>query len=434
MSPTKWRGIALAIGMGCVSLGIAACGETPDDKANGGPSDATSPVSDSASTSSTVSSGDAGGLNSNTGPVDSCPSTPGCPTGFQCGRYEDPCTGQVFACGTPCASGEVCVANPNDPTSQTCEPKACTGKCGVIATDTCGVAVSCGGCAAGQDCVANTCVDAGTFQVDAGSTQTDAGQCAAPTCTPNSQTTLCGTVTNGCGQTKSCSCPAGQACQGGVCGSNPPECADSDGGLFCGSMANACGSGNVSCGSCTGLTECVNHVCAGCTPPTCGSAKCGSVNNGCGPAVTCGNCAGTEECYEGTCCTPSTCGEAQDAGMVTGCAPINVGCGVQKSCAPCQEGQVCTNNQCVACVPKTCADFGDAGCGHSNGCGNTLDCCSGGLTCQGGSVCCPPGQVAYNGSCCEPSCDPTQPAGSQISCGQVIYCTGGGSGGGGGPR
>lgn len=431
MSQTKLRAMARAVVMGCIAFATAACGSHASDANDAdAASDATSPASDG-STTSTLPTSDAG-LSGTTGPTDSCPASPGCPPGFKCGRYEDPCTGQVFACGSPCTGGDVCAADPSEPGSQTCEPKACTGKCGVIGTDSCGVAISCGGCAAGQDCVANQCVDAGSAD-DAGIQGGDAGQCATPTCTPDPQTNLCGTVTNACGETKTCTCPTGQSCQGGVCGNTPPECADTEGGSFCGSVPNACGSGNVTCATCTGLTECVDRVCTACTPPTCGSAKCGSVNNGCGPTVSCGSCSGSEVCYEGACCTPSTCAEAQDAGLVSGCAQVNLGCNVEKSCAPCEEGQICTDNQCVACIPKTCADFGDAGCGHSNGCGNTLDCCSGGLSCQGGSLCCPSGQVAYNGSCCQPSCDPTQPAGSQISCGEVIYCSPGSSGGG-GPR
>jgi hypothetical protein len=78
---------------------------------------------------------------------------------------------------------------------------------------------------------------------------------------------------------------------------------------------------------------------------------------------------------------------------------------------------------CTACVPKTCANF-SGGCGHSDGCGNTLDCCAGGTACQNG-ICCGANQVNYNGGCCQPACDSTQPPGPQMSCGQVLYCSGG---------
>jgi hypothetical protein len=116
-----------------------------------------------------------------------------------------------------------------------------------------------------------------------------------------------------------------------------------------------------------------------------------------------------------------TCGQALDAGAVTGCGAVNLGCGVQKSCAPCGTGTVCTGNACVACTPKTCADFGNDGCGHSDGCGHTLNCCGNGTSCQG-TLCCGAGQVNFGGGCCTPACDPSLETATQTSCGQVIFC------------
>jgi hypothetical protein len=98
---------------------------------------------------------------------------------------------------------------------------------------------------------------------------------------------------------------------------------------------------------------------------------------------------------------------------------------------------VCTTNACTPCVPKTCASYGDAGCGHAVGCGSTqtLNCCAAGTTCLG-TICCPPGlvneggiccslgQVNYGGTCCTPQCDPAQPPGGQVSCGVTIFCQG----------
>jgi hypothetical protein len=135
--------------------------------------------------------------------------------------------------------------------------------------------------------------------------------------------------------------------------------------------------------------------------------------------------------------------------MVTGCGQVDLGCGVHQSCMVCDAGEVCTNNTCGPCVPKTCRDYNDAGCNHAVGCGSTatLNCCASGTTCMG-SICCPPGQtnsngiccpagetnsngvccgagqVGYAGSCCTPNCDPGQPPGAQISCGVTIYCQG----------
>src|SRR5215469_16578045 len=57
---------------------------------------------------------------------DGCTPVTACPAGVHCGRYKDPCSGTVFACGAACPSGQVCVADLNDPTSQSCQPKGCT--------------------------------------------------------------------------------------------------------------------------------------------------------------------------------------------------------------------------------------------------------------------------------------------------------------------
>ncbi len=86
-----------------------------------------------------------------------------------------------------------------------------------------------------------------------------------------------------------------------------------------------------------------------CTPTTCAArgASCGSISNGCGGTLQCGNCAGSETCGGGG--TANVCG----------------------------------------CVPKTCAQL-SATCGSvSDGCGGTLDCggCSdAGATCGGGGI------------------------------------------------
>ena len=278
--------------------------------------------------------------------------------------------------------------------------------------DGCGVAVVCGGCPTGQDCVDNQCVSA------LPPSSADGGQCAPPTCTPDSKTHLCGSVTNGCGHTIACSCAAGQTCSGGVCGAPAPECSTPDGGVRCGSVENACGSASVTCAGCPG-GQCVQGSCESCEPLSCGQATCGRLQNPCGESLNCGTCdSGT--CYEGQCCNPMTCAELTDGGHGD-CAPVSLGCGVTATCAPCGEGKVCSNHECVACNPKSCSDFGSAGCGHPDGCGKTVNCCAEGTTCQG-SICCAPGEVAYSGSCCLPSCDPTQPPGPQMSCGQVIVC------------
>ncbi len=355
-----------------------------------------------------------GGDGGDGGGVDTGVCVPGCPAGVTCGDYTD-CTGKTITCGSPCAKGSACVETSKVPPKQSCQPISCTGKCGVIGTDACGVAISCGGCPKGDACVKNMCVTAAP--VDAG--------CVPLTCMPDPMTQLCGTVSDGCGHTMDCSCSAGEVCMGGVCAPPPPECAATEAGTRCGSTENACGSGTVDCGGCTGTTACAGGVCTPCTPPTCGAAVCGSVSNGCGPEVSCGTCSGKEEnCYDGGCCMHSDCKALLEAGVVPGCQKVDLGCGLKESCLPCGPGYVCDEDggTCQKCVPKTCSDFSGYGC-HSDGCGGQLACCPSGQLCAG-SICCPPGQVDYMGTCCQPLCNMALPPGPQVSCGVTIYCAG----------
>jgi hypothetical protein len=144
------------------------------------------------------------------------------------------------------------------------------------------------------------------------------------------------------------------------------------------------------------------------------------VDVGCGKQRVCSPCPNGEICESdgGSCCQPHTCADFPNAG----CAPVDLGCGVKKTCYTCASSDFCQNGACVPCVPKTCADFGNMGCGHTDGCGHQLDCCPIETTCQG-TLCCPIGQVNYQGTCCQPRCDPNQPLGPQLSCGQVILCS-----------
>ena len=223
-------------------------------------------------------------------------------------------------------------SDPSNPLSQSCEPKACTGRCGVVSLDACGVAVNCGGCSGGLVCVNGTCKVADAGASTAAPTPERARRSPAiPTRAPRSA----GTVTDGCGHTMACACPIGQTCTGGVCGPLPPECTPDGGAPSCGTVANACGSGSIACpAKCAGATQCVRGACTACTPPTCDGRTCGSVSNGCGAAVTCGSC-GSETCYDGGCCEPQTCAAALDAGAVSGCAPVDLGCGVKTACIKC---------------------------------------------------------------------------------------------------
>jgi hypothetical protein len=476
MTSARLASLGLVLLLGCAPLlGVASCGGTSktagvgddggDDATADGTTDGNGGGHDGTNGdgSNTGDAGDGALVDMGVAEV-SC----GCPSTATCGITTDPCSGATILCGMPCPKGQICVGSGGVQSCQT-QTSVCTGKCGVV-VDTCGVAISCGGCPTGQDCVANMCVPQSS--VDSGTTDA----CAPLTCTPNQSTSLCGTISDGCGHTKQCSCPASEQCIGGVCQGTPPECEPADGGAGdggvgskCGNVGNACGSGTVACGGCNGNTKCTGGTCTACTPAACGTTTCGEVSNGCGAPAMCGTCGSSEQCYDGGCCTPLTCAEAAeagivsscgnvslgcgvqracapcgsgedcymgscctplscaeaaDAGLVTGCSAVSLGCGQQKSCAPCGSGMICQGDTCTTCVPMTCADYNNTGCNHSDGCGNTLNCCTGGTVCQGSSLCCLPGQVDYQGSCCQPQCDLSLPPGPQVVCGLTIYCGG----------
>ncbi|MGH7297381.1 MAG: hypothetical protein ACRELB_20765 [Polyangiaceae bacterium] len=329
MTSVRWRAlVAIALLATAPTVGLVSCGSSESNSPGsdgGGSGDGTTDALGSDGTRGDSSGdgagqGDAAGDQQNTEGGTQCSDT--CPPTVTCGHYTT-CSGITIACGTPCPKGQVCTGSGN---SQACQTPVCTGKCGVIGTDSCGVGISCGGCPTGQACVANQCVTQTAGEAGAA----DAG-CGILTCTPDQSITLCGTITDGCGNTKQCSCPSGQQCIGNVCGT-PSECDPGDGGADggagakCGSVPNACGSGNVNCGGCTGANKCQNGICVGCTAPACGSVTCGSVSNGCGPTVSCGTCGTGEDCYDGGCCQPLTCGEAVEAGIVNGCGAVDLGC------------------------------------------------------------------------------------------------------------
>ncbi|MFA5047421.1 MAG: right-handed parallel beta-helix repeat-containing protein [Patescibacteria group bacterium] len=109
-------------------------------------------------------------------------------------------------------------------------------------------------CAIGKSCVSNTCV----------------------TCETACPTGICGSWTNSCGTSITCSaCPTGQTCTSGVCQTVcvPKTCAQL--GKNCGSQSNGCG-GTLNCGTCNAAQTCASGVC---TTKTCTSSACCKVKN-----------------------------------------------------------------------------------------------------------------------------------------------------------
>lgn len=324
--------------------------------------------------------------------------------GKNCGPISDGC-GNLINCGT-CALPETCGGGGMPSVcggASGCVPKTCAelgADCGPMA-DQCGGLINCGSCALPEICggggVPGVCGNLG-------SNLNDAGMCVPTTCAIQGAT--CGTIGDGCGGTLNCGgCTMGQVCGGGgvayQCGGGnfcvPLTCATADAG--CGLIGDGCG-GQVNCdvgGGCTPPQVCGGggeaNKCGGgstCTPfATCAAAgaECGTVGDGCGGTLNCGNpCTGGEACGAGgvpnqcggqVVCQPRTCAQ-----LGVNCGQVSNGCGTLINCGSCSGSQTCggggTANVCgapPACVPRTCAQQG-ANCGRvSDGCGGlTADC------------------------------------------------------------
>jgi hypothetical protein len=127
-----------------------------------------------------------------------------------------------------------------------------------------------------------------------------------------------------------------------------------------------------------------------CSPTTCAAkgAKCGTISDGCGQTLMCGNCGSMQACGAVTpnqCgtgqCTPKTC-----QGLGLNCGDVTDGCGGTLHCGMCPANEKCgvggVPNLC-ACVPKKCDQLG-AQCGTvGDGCTGMLDCgvCAPGKAC-----------------------------------------------------
>ena len=129
---------------------------------------------------------------------------------------------------------------------------------------------------------------------------------AGSTCTPTTCTAqgyVCGTASDGCGNTLNCG-----TCSTGTCTNNkcvtsctPKTCSGL--GYTCGTASDGC-SGTLNCGTCT-YGSCTSNKCV-CTPTTCSaqSATCGSISDGCGNTLNCGTCS-TGTCTNNKCVTSS---------------------------------------------------------------------------------------------------------------------------------
>ncbi len=156
-----------------------------------------------------------------------------------------------------------------------------------------------------------------------------------------------------------------------------------------GALGCTCNPGHA----CSAGLSCVAGSCtaAPCVPTTCAAlgATCGTPDNGCGVALSCGTCSvAGQTCGGGA--SANTCGACTPLVACPGgkvCGTYGDGCGGSLSCGTCGAGTTCnSSNTCGACVANSCGSLGK-NCGSiSDGCGGTLSCgaCGGAVTCGGG--------------------------------------------------
>ena len=359
MTSSRWAAVCAIALLGVAPVvGLAACGSSGSDQNgdDGGGAGDDSTTSDGAGGGDGTGHGDAvgdgGGGDHHVG--DGACGVLTCPPTALCGHYTDPC-GNTITCGSPCPKGQVCTGTG---ASQSCQVPSCTGKCGVIGTDSCGVPIGCGGLSHRPD------VRQQPVLPHHGERRRRRRRRSGVRRAHVHAQHLDDPVRHHrrrCGDTLSARrCPIGQQCSGGVCGPVASRVRRDRRGPALRQHRQRLRQRLRRVPGCTGNCTCQAGTCVGCAPPSCGSATCGTVSNGCGPSVTCGSCTGSgEKCYDGGCCTPLSCAQAAEAGTFQGCAEVDLGCGVHQSCSTCGSGEKCYDGGC--CTPLTCADAVDAG-------------------------------------------------------------------------
>jgi hypothetical protein len=203
-------------------------------------------------------------------------------------------------------------------------------------------------------------------------------------------------------------------------------------GANCGSISDGCG-GTVDCGDCESPYECggrgtPNRCQLPCERLTCESAHrdCGTLSDGCGGELDCGGCTSPEACggsgVPNLCgCTPTT----TCASIGAECGTVMDDCGRALDCGRCTPPETCGGagraSEC-GCTPRSCA-AAEARCGRiPDGCGGSIDCgsCSDAETCGGGGR---PNQCG-SGTCDPATCDELGYECGVVSdgCGDVLAC------------
>ena len=242
-----------------------------------------------------------------------------------------------------------------------------------------------------------------------GGSGTSAGAAGQDACTPKTCLQLgaaCGMVPDTCGGTISCgTCAAGQECGGGgpnQCGTgtcSPKTCAQL--GASCGSASDGC-SGVLDCGTCPAGQECsTSWACVAIGQG--GSA--GAGGSGCTPSWSCGEwsacaCSNTQSrtCTDKNGCGTSA-GKPSESSSCDHCGDLSCNCGENWSSCPddceCTPSWSCTSWSTCSCTDtqtRTCTD--QNGCGTSVGMPSESQSCDhcGNFTCDCGETetSCPP--------------------------------------------
>jgi hypothetical protein len=360
-----------------------------------------------------------------------------CQANADCGALEDGdlCNGVLL-----CNLAELpytCEVNPDsiilcpepEGTDAFCQQSVCdpaTGECGFV-PDHEGLACDDGNkCIFDASCQEGTCTGGATLNCNDGNPCTDDSCDPAAGCVHTDNTLPC---------TDHDVCTNGDACTDGQCEPGTPlVCDDGDvctddscnPQLGCQHEANAapCDDGNA----CSIGDKCANGSCFGGLPLECDDDNI-CTDDQCEPETGCVHPANTSVCNDsdlctvGEYCSAGGCGngipvECDDGNPCTDdtCLPL-AGCIHTPNSAPCNDGDVCTEND--GCDAGTCVAGDAINCDDSNVC--TADSCASGLGC----VHVPTEVSCDDGNACteEDSCNNGWCAGTLVDCDDEDQCT-----------
>lgn len=180
-------------------------------------------------------------------------------------------------------------------------------------------------------------------------TECVAYHCVACEPDPNFCDNHCGATVDNCNNPLKTPCPdkcaeqtPGSICYQETCCTPQTECFNQ-----CGTIDDGCG-GTLDCGNNCEGTDVVcgnNHQCCVHNPDTCSTAACGEVwDTGCGEYVDCGSCETGQFCSVDHTCHPSEC---QAQGFECGTTP-NLPADVTENCGFCPVDQGCIDHKCTA--------------------------------------------------------------------------------------